>query len=174
MRFNAKKLPHRLQANSEPIPPSTCWVWTGAVNNKGYGSTWYDGRWRLVHRIAYEAIVGPIAEGLTVDHLCKVRSCVNTDHMELVSLRENILRGNSLSARYARRTKCGKCGGPLERIDKWHPHSCRACHSTRTSAYGKKYRAKHDVKIKAYLKAWREARRAAKRTPAPAKSAAER
>ena len=171
MSFCAEKLPHPLRARIDPVPPSGCWVWTGPLNNSGYGSVYYNGHVWLVHRLSHDVLVGPIPPGLTVDHLCKVRTCVNTDHMELVDLRTNILRGSSLQARYAARTECGKCGGPLEYIDRFRTHSCRPCGNARILAYAKKYRAKHDVKIKAYLKAWREARRAAKNSPAPAKSA---
>ncbi len=71
----------------------TCWFWRGACNEKGYGYFHWDGHWRKAHRFAYELLIGPIPEGLTIDHLCFVRHCVNPVHMEPVTLRENILRG---------------------------------------------------------------------------------
>lgn len=70
----------------------TCWLWTAALV-KGYGR-FYDTDMRPVgaHRWAYELLVGPIPEGLTIDHLCRVRRCVNPDHLEVVTQRENVAR----------------------------------------------------------------------------------
>src|SRR5690349_9784178 len=60
------------------------------------------------HRVAYERLVGPIPDGLALDHLCRVRHCINPDHLEPVTWRENILRGASEVARLAARTACSK------------------------------------------------------------------
>lgn len=77
---------------------STCVVWTGAVNNKGYAVLAVDGRLQLAHRIAYEAEHGRIPEGMQVDHLCRVRNCVKVDHLEAVTHRENVRRGRLASS----------------------------------------------------------------------------
>lgn len=69
-----------------------CWLWTGALNNKGYGQWGQNGRTRSAHRVAYEFFVGPIPEGLTIDHLCRVRRCVRPDHLEPVTSAENTRR----------------------------------------------------------------------------------
>lgn len=58
------------------------------------------------HRYAYEHFIGPIPEGLQVDHLCRVRNCVNPDHLEAVTCRENVLRGDGVAAANARATHC--------------------------------------------------------------------
>ena len=81
-----------------------CWVWRGYTKGNGYG---YFGKrhWR-VHRLAYLLLVGPIQEGLTIDHLCKNRLCVNTEHMEVVSFGVNTLRGNGWSGTNARKAVC--------------------------------------------------------------------
>lgn len=70
-----------------------CWLWTGGVTGGGYGYYWAEGRMRRAHRYAYEAVVGPIPDGMDLDHLCRVRTCVNPDHLEPVTRRENLLRG---------------------------------------------------------------------------------
>jgi hypothetical protein len=66
----------------------TCWLWTGCKMHKGYG-LFDDGRTRRVHRWSYETFIGPIPEGLVLDHLCRVRHCVNPDHLEAVTQAEN-------------------------------------------------------------------------------------
>ena len=88
----------------------TCWLWTGSAGGKGgaYGEFRFCGLRVQAHRWAYEFCVGPIPEGLQIDHLCRVRLCVNSDHLEPVSLRVNVLRGNGLPARNARKTHCSK------------------------------------------------------------------
>jgi hypothetical protein len=74
--------------------PSGCWLWTGALNDRGYGRwpRWKDGGTRQAHRRVYEMLVGPIPEGLQIDHLCRVRNCVNPDHLEPVTHAENLRR----------------------------------------------------------------------------------
>jgi hypothetical protein len=67
-----------------------CWIWRGAAYR--YGVIRYQRHCYLVHRLAYELVKGPIPEGLTIDHLCMVRRCVNPAHMEPVTLRENSQR----------------------------------------------------------------------------------
>jgi hypothetical protein len=90
-----------------------CWPWHEPAVNKvnGYGYL-HIGRENgvhrraLAHRFAYEMIVGPIPDGLHIDHLCRNRACVNPAHMEPVTQRENTLRGIAVSATNARKTHC--------------------------------------------------------------------
>jgi hypothetical protein len=65
-----------------------CWVWMAGVNTGGYGGY----QQKMVHRLTYEALVGPIPQGLELDHLCRVKPCCNPDHLEPVTRRENALR----------------------------------------------------------------------------------
>lgn len=87
---------------------SGCWLWTACLTKNGYGRFSWDGKVRLAHRVAYELLVGPIPEGLEIDHLCRVRHCVNPDHLEPVTRRENIHRGFGITAVHARKTHCPK------------------------------------------------------------------
>jgi hypothetical protein len=71
-----------------------CWIWQGTTTSKGYGQFWHDGRLVGAHRFAWEQAHGrPIPEGLVIDHLCRTRNCVNPEHLEPVTTRENTLRG---------------------------------------------------------------------------------
>lgn len=79
-----------------------CWLWTGCLNNMGYGqltrrSAGESSR-HLAHRFAYQELVGVIPEGMVLDHLCKVSACVNPSHLEPVTQAENIRRGNACRA----------------------------------------------------------------------------
>lgn len=69
-----------------------CWRWIGAHRRGGYGQIQVQGVTKSVHRIAYELWKSPIPEGLEIDHLCRVRDCINPDHLELVDHRENLRR----------------------------------------------------------------------------------
>lgn len=71
---------------------SGCWLWDGHLGRNGYGSIHVDRRPRYAHRVVWELERGPIPAGLTLDHLCRVRRCVNPDHLEPVSSAENIRR----------------------------------------------------------------------------------
>lgn len=76
-----------------------CWVWTKPTNTYGYAQITKEVDRRSValmaHRVAYELLVGPIPEGLVIDHLCRVRPCVNPSHLEPVTNAENLRRGRS-------------------------------------------------------------------------------
>ena len=88
--------------------PNECWEWTAGRNSTGYGTFRIGRDMRGAHRVAYELSVGPIPEGLQIDHLCRNVTCVNPAHLEPVTQRENSLRGVSPAAVNATKTHCPK------------------------------------------------------------------
>lgn len=111
-----------------------CWIWTAALAN-GYGKfapgSGHRPRLVVAHVYAYELLVGPVPEGLELDHLCRNPACVNPTHMEPVTHRENCLRGESPAARHARKTHC-KRGHEFTPENIWYPPGkqhrfCRVC-----------------------------------------------
>lgn len=71
-----------------------CWLWTRDTSNTyGYGRFKMPGRYAVAHRVAYESVRGPIGSGLDLDHLCRVRHCINPAHLEPVTKAENVRRG---------------------------------------------------------------------------------
>lgn len=73
--------------------PSGCWLWTAGCDPKGYGTISVDGLTRRAHRYVYEVLVEPVDPELDLDHLCRVRACVNPSHLEPVTSVENTRRG---------------------------------------------------------------------------------
>lgn len=95
----------RFWAKVDRGDPDECWEWTAGRNQCGYGLFWF-GRTVGAHRVAYMIERGTIPEGLTVDHLCRNRACQNAAHMEVVTHRENVLRGETNAGINARKTHC--------------------------------------------------------------------
>lgn len=92
------------------INTDDCWLFGGTISKFGYPITskYINGRLQgfRVHRIMYENTIGAIPKGLVLDHLCRVRACINPKHLEAVTNQENILRGVGLPARNAKKTHC--------------------------------------------------------------------
>lgn len=101
-----RSVEERLARHSLFISETGCIVWTGHKTPNGYGVLKVGGKWKSVHRLAYEQAYGPIPDGLVIDHLCRVKPCKNPDHLEAVSSQTNILRGVGITAKYAARTHC--------------------------------------------------------------------
>jgi hypothetical protein len=85
-----------------------CWVWTGRPASNGYGKLGWGGRTLSAHRVSHELFVGPIPEGLTIDHLCRNKMCVKPKHLEAVTHRENVLRSTGVAAVNAAKTHCNR------------------------------------------------------------------
>lgn len=110
-----------------------CWLWVGMTARNGYGkirSGGHAGPLLLAHRVAYELEHGPIPEGLHIDHLCRVRHCVNPAHLEPVTCRVNIIRGEGFAAKNYVKTHC-KHGHPFDLFNTYWTRDgkrmCRAC-----------------------------------------------
>lgn len=107
-----------------------CWNWIRPRPRDGYGAILWHGEPKLAHRVSYEIAHGAIPDGMTIDHLCRNRGCVNPEHLEPVSNRENVLRGRGPTAVNSRKTHCVN-GHPLSG-DNLRPRSdggrrCREC-----------------------------------------------
>jgi len=114
-----------------------CWEWMAAKDTKGYGVFNPNGVLVRAHRFAWENLVGQIPEGLELDHLCRVRHCVNPDHLEPVTHQINAIRGASRalrSAQAARQTHCKReheFTSENTYVSKNNERVCRTCHRER-------------------------------------------
>jgi len=107
-----------------------CWSWLGARTQGGYGYAWVDASHKHVraHRLAWELLVGPIPDGLVLDHLCRVRLCVNPDHLEPVTIGINSKRGFSPNIVANRLGQLNPlCARGHERLPLIHSGACRQC-----------------------------------------------
>lgn len=134
--YSAETIEERLLRRSHLLP-NGCRVWVGFLRN-GYGlvrrPNW--GKIQAVHRVAYETWVGPIPEGLTIDHLCRNRACIEPTHLEAVPIGVNVKRGK------AAQTHC-KNGHPFEgsnlQIAPNGWRNCRTCRRDITARYRHKF-----------------------------------
>lgn len=120
-----------------------CLTWTAGATWDGYGSFRFEGRDRVAHRVAYEVIVGPVPEGLVLDHLCRNRACVNWTHLEPVTAAENCRRGYGVGVINAAKTHCAH-GHPFDQANTLRTKSgerrCRACNRRAALAYKRRQR----------------------------------
>lgn len=124
-------------------PPTGCWIWLSTIHRKGYGEISVAGRgtWKQkAHRVAYELYVGPIPVGLQIDHLCRVRCCVNPEHLEPVTSQVNCSRGDTgkfTSAWQRSKTSC-PAGHPYNEENTYRrpngSRKCRVCNRLRETS----------------------------------------
>lgn len=122
------------------VDDNGCWLWVKSLDDKGYGTqAKVDGRRLRPHQLAWELLVGPIPEGLELDHLCRVRRCCCVDHLEPVTHKVNLSRGD-----YALRTHCPQ-GHPYDEANTYiNPRGareCRTCRAERVRAFKAKRKA---------------------------------
>jgi len=126
-----------------------CWPWQRARTERGYGVIQRDGRMSLVHRVAYELTRGDSPPGMTIDHLCRTRSCIRPSHMEVVTRGENTMRGNTITAALAAKTHCLR-GHPFDSMNtQFRPSGARHCRACRRTASRERYRNKLSVDARA-------------------------
>lgn len=137
----SRTLPDRFEARFwEKVDASgDCWEWQGSML-RGYGRINRPGpagnNHLRAHRVAYELLVGPIPPGLTIDHRCLNKRCVNPDHLEVVTAGVNGLRGQNPAAVNRRKTVCRR-GHPLDEANTYEyrgHRNCRACNALRMRA----------------------------------------
>lgn len=125
-----------------PEPNTGCWLWGGALNRGGYGTF---GRHHLAHRYVYEMLRAPISEGLQIDHKCRVRCCVNPDHMEPVTGEENTRR-SPLIGRW-KRERCRQGHAFTPENTRWKEkrgykyRACRVCERAQNAKQWKRLSA---------------------------------
>lgn len=139
------KIWQRFESKIAYCPTTGCWLWEGPGMGNGYGVFNVGFKHLSAHRFAYEMLKGPIPPGLTIDHLCRNRACVNPDHMEPVTNVENVMRGESLAAQNARKTHCMR--GHEFTVENTNTNGgrrqCRACNRLKNAAL---YHASHAVR----------------------------
>lgn len=124
---------------SKVTKTDSCWLFNGNLNDRGYGRIRRNrGRLEFVQRVAYEIFIGSIPPDMEIDHLCRVRNCVNPSHLEAVSHKENIHRGNGLCAINRRKTQCYK-GHKFDAENTYLPPKggrvCKACTREKDAKY---------------------------------------
>jgi hypothetical protein len=120
----------RFWSKVRPAPADECWMWTASLNTGGYGQFAYRGRPLRAHRVAYELLICDIPAGLQLDHLCRVRPCVNPWHLEPVTNDVNMARGELRSYVHPVKTHCKhghELSGDNVRRDPDGHRRCRTC-----------------------------------------------
>lgn len=141
MSAKYERLPARI-AKKIGIHENGCWEWTAARHSRtGYGLVNVGGRPLGAHRVVYEALCGAIPRGLDLDHLCRNRACVNPQHLEPVTRRENLLRGTTIVARNAAKTHCVN-GHELTPDNVSMTEGCRRCKACMRLRAKRRYEAR--------------------------------
>lgn len=156
-----KTLQERFWEKVDKNGANGCWLWVASLNNDGYGQFWGKDRMRKAHRVSYELVRGEIPKGLELDHLCKIRHCINPDHLEPVTYRENQSRSSqTILAIHRARDFCPQ-GHPLEGDNLTMDHlkrgwrNCLTCNRERSRQWYRDNKPRYN--------AWRRAYNAQKR-----------
>jgi len=114
----------RFEAQYIPEPNSGCWLWIGSISGRNnYGAFSVHGKDLRAHRFSYELYKGKIPKGLVLDHLCRITICVNPDHLEAVTQKENVRRGKT----YGKRSLVCPNGHPRTKDNIYRLYFCKEC-----------------------------------------------
>ena len=140
-----KPIGSRLLARIQKDADTGCWNWLGCISAEGYGRMGAGNGHTAdyTHRLSYREFVGPIPDGLHIDHLCRNRRCCNPDHLEAVTQRENLVRGEGPAAR-ATATCCAR-GHAFDEANTYRkPNGTRLCRACERIRAAKRRASKHD------------------------------
>jgi hypothetical protein len=127
-----------------PDLDTPCWIWTRFINHDGYGVVWWRTTLYQLKRVSYTNFVGPIPEGMEIDHLCKVRACGQPAHLQPVLHLENFARSDNVSAFVARTGMCQRghlMEGDNIKIQGNGHRVCRTCRNISKRDYSARNRA---------------------------------
>jgi HNH endonuclease len=113
---------------------SGCWLWTGRTNGKDYAQTTVGSKKAYVYRVLYVYLKGSFPQGTEVDHLCRVRRCVNPAHIEPVTHQENMKRGKTISALNLQKSTCPQ-GHAYSGTNSRGDRICHPCYAEAARAY---------------------------------------
>lgn len=143
MTLLPERIKSKIKKSADLFHGSPCWVWLAQLSQVGYGCIKYEGKKALAHRIIYQLLKGPILHGLQLDHLCRVRECVNPAHMEPVTCAENLRRGLTSQVAAARERAKTHCpyGHPYDEANTYMGKNsagrrgrvCRKCNNISTA-----------------------------------------
>ena len=133
-----RSLSERVGDKVEVDPVSGCWNWTGCKDAGGYGRISVDNAGVVAHRVSYELHVGPIPDGLELDHLCRNRGCVNPEHLEPVTAQENMKRAKALIVECPHGHPYDERNTLIERRRNSVARVCRTCKRERARQYEQK------------------------------------
>lgn len=143
-----KSITERFWTRVNKKDPNDCWQWTGFCKKDGYGQFWFNYTIYKAHRVSYALSGGKLLRKLILDHLCRNRACVNPAHLEQVSIKENVLRGNGYSGKNFRKTHCVR-GHELNSINMRIENKgrrCKICRKITNENYIKRNGAQNETK----------------------------
>lgn len=137
------RLDPKTRITNNTILSGSCWLWIGELQKNGYGRLRIGSKWQLAHRYSYVVYTGNAIDDLTLDHLCRVRNCVNPRHLKPCSQKENILAAHSQSVAKMRKdqTHCVNGHEFTEKNTYWRRNGCRTCRRCAADCALRRYHA---------------------------------
>jgi|SRR6266436_10149715 len=126
----------------KPWMRKRCWIWRAFLTKKGYASITFRSKKTYAHILSYLIHIGPIGEGLEIDHKCRTTNCIRPSHLQAITHRENMLRGNTIVTMQTARTHCPK-NHPLSGENLYvyaGKRGCFICRREQSNSYNKLHR----------------------------------